>query len=30
MVDFEGLEVMGERYGHVDKFDGRDYMQWKL
>jgi len=26
MADFEGLEVMGEHYGHVDKFYGRDYM----
>jgi hypothetical protein len=30
MVDFEGLEIMGKHSGHVDKFDARDYMQWKL
>jgi len=26
MADFESSEVMAEHYGHVDKFDGKDYM----
>jgi len=30
MADFENSEVIGEHYGHVDKFYGRYYMQWKL
>jgi hypothetical protein len=26
----EDSQVMGPRYGHVDKFEGRDYMLCKL